>query len=107
MELIERLEKKAKAGVSNPALVTLELINAALLEADELIGEKSISDTVKLDIANFRLMLMIKKDAVEDTELDLYSKALKIVDKASLENKYGEVESGSFVKVGRRDNQWA
>ncbi len=78
MELIERLEKKAKAGLSNPAEVTNELLELSLSEAAEIVDKKIVSDTTKLDIAYYRLMLMIKKNGVDDTDLELYKAALKI-----------------------------
>lgn len=105
MELIERLSSKAKAGVSNPACVTPELLEAAIVEANELIENKSVSDTVKLDIAYFRLMLMIKKTGIDDLELDIYNNALRIVKNAPIINN-GIEEQVSPVMVCRRKNKW-
>ncbi|PLY04886.1 MAG: hypothetical protein C0625_15350 [Arcobacter sp.] len=106
MELIERLESRAKAGLSNPAEVTPELLEAALNEAVEIVGKKDVGDTVKLDIANFRLMLMIKKNGVDDEDLDLYKEALKSVKNADTLETSGEVTLDKFVKVGQRENRW-
>jgi hypothetical protein len=105
VELSDRLSHKAKAGISNPALVTTDLLTAALNEANELIGDKNISDTVKLDIAYFRLMLMVKKDGVDDIELDIYSKAMKIV-KDTPSTIDGEIVANSKVIVKQRVNRW-
>ena len=104
MVLIARLESKAQAGVSNPSLVTQDLMTAAMSEADELIGNKIISDTVKLDIAYFRLMLMIKKDSVSDLEVELYDKAIKSV-KSAPSQVEGEVVH-KIIRVGQRKNSW-
>ncbi len=107
MELIDRLESRAKAGLSNPAEVTPELLAAALVEADEIVGNKDVGDTVRLDIANFRLMLMIKKNGVDDEDLELYKEALKSVKSAStVQDDYGDVTPAQFIKVGQRKNQW-
>lgn len=104
MDLVQRLESKAKAGVSNPSLVTNDLMTAAMTEADELIGNKIVSDTVKLDIAYFRLMLMIKKDGVDEIEVDMYGKAIKMVKDASA---FVEgVVVNKTILVGKRKNQW-
>lgn len=106
MELIERLGKRAKAGLSNPAEVTNELLELALSEAAEIVDKKIVSDTTKLDIAYFRLMLMIKKNGVDDEDLELYKAALKIVKDATTLETTGEVIPATFVKVTRRENGW-
>ncbi|WP_419768578.1 hypothetical protein [Arcobacter sp.] len=106
MELIGRLEKRAKAGLSNPAEVTPELLSAAIVEANEIVGNKDVGDTVKLDIANFRLMLMLKKNGVDEEDLDLYKEALKSVKSASSIEIKGEITPASFVKIGQRENIW-
>lgn len=107
MELKKRLETKAKAGVSNPSEVTAELLELALKEADEIIEKKIVSDTTKLDIAFFRLMLMIKKNGVDHEELDLYKAALKIVKDAATLEVTGETTVSNFTKVVNRRNRWA
>ena len=107
MELIERLEKKAKAGLSNPAEVTQELLELAIKEADEIVDKKIVSDTTKLDIAYFRLMLMIKKNGVSDDDLELYKAALKIVKDSSGRDVTGETVVATFTKVQNRKNRWA
>jgi hypothetical protein len=107
MELIERLEKRAKAGLSNPAEVTNELLELSLSEAAEIVDKKIVSDTTRLDIAYFRLMLMIKKNGIGDDELDLYKSALKIVkDSLSHDVITGESIAASYVKVKPRRNKW-
>ena len=106
MELIKRLEKKAKAGLSNPAEVTNELLELSLSEAAEIVDKKIVSDTTRLDIAYYRLMLMIKKNGVDDTDLELYKAALKIVKDATVLETTGEVIPATFVKVKRRENRW-
>ncbi|MGE4382271.1 MAG: hypothetical protein AB7D41_03640 [Arcobacter sp.] len=106
MDLIQRLETKAKAGVSNPSEVTPELLELALKEADEIIEKKIVSDTTKLDIAFFRLMLMIKKNGVDPEELDLYKAALKIVKDAATLEVTGETTVSNFTKVVNRRNIW-
>lgn len=107
MELIERLESRAKAGLSNPSEVTPKLLAAALAEADEIVGPKDVGDTVRLDIANFRLMLMIKKNGVDDEDLDLYKESLKSVKSAStVQDEFGDATPAQFTKVGQRKNKW-
>ncbi len=106
MELIERLEKKAKAGLSNPAEVTKELLELSISEAAEIVDKKIVSDTTKLDIAYFRLMLMVKKNGVDDADLELYKAALKIVKDATALETTGEVIPATFVKVVKRGNRW-
>ncbi len=107
MELIARLEKRAKAGLSNPAEITPELLTLSLSEASEIIDKKIVSDTTKLDIAYFRLMLMIKKNGIGDDELDLYKAALKIVkDSPSHDELTGEIVEAGYVKVNHRRNKW-
>ncbi len=106
MELIQRLEARAKAGLSNPAEVTPELLGAALIEAAEIVGSKQVSDTTKLDIAFFRLMMMVKKNGVDDEDLELYKAALKLVKEASSIETTGEVVLANEVKVSQRKNQW-
>jgi hypothetical protein len=54
---------------------------------------------MKIDIANFRLM--IKKDGVDDIELELYSKAMKIVQNAPI-NSGTETVSIRTSKVVQR-----
>lgn len=107
MELIQRLDTKAKAGVSNPSEITPELLELALKEADEIIEKKIVNDTTKLDIAFFRLMLMIKKNGVDSEELDLYKAALKIVKDAATLEVTGETTVSNFTKVVNRKNRWA
>lgn len=107
MELIERLGKKAKAGLSNPAEVTTVLLELALKEADEIVDKKIVSDTTKLDIAYFRLMLMIKKNGVDNEDLELYKAALKIVKDSSGREATGETVVATFTKVEHRKNKWA
>lgn len=107
MDLSQRLESRAKAGLSNPAEVTEERIQTALLEADEIVGNKDVGDTVRLDIANFRLMLMIKKNGVDEEDLELYKEAMKTVKAApSIATTSGEVEPSRIVMVGQRKSLW-
>lgn len=51
-------------------------------------------------------MLMIKKNGVDDTDLELYKAALKIVKDATVLETTGEVIPATFVKVTRRKNEW-
>ena len=46
MELIERLETRAKAGLSNPAEVTNELLGLSLSEAAEIVDKKIVIDDI-------------------------------------------------------------
>ncbi len=107
MELIERLEQRAKAGLSNPAEVTPELLTLSLKEADEIVDKKIVSNTTKLDVAYFRLMLMIKRNGVGDDEMDLYKASLKIIkDSPSHDESTGEIVEAGYVKVNHRRNKW-
>lgn len=106
MELKTRLETRAKAGLSNPAEVTSEVLDLALKEALEIVGRKQVNDTTKLDIAFFRLMLMIKKNGIDEDDMDLYKAALLIVKNANSIETTGEQISSNYIKVNRRKNLW-
>ncbi|RBQ28409.1 hypothetical protein [Aliarcobacter vitoriensis] len=106
MELKQRLEVRAKAGVSNPAEVTNDALDLALKEAFEIVGKKQVSDTTKLDIAFFRLMIMIKKSGASEDDMELYKAALQIVKNANSLESTGEEIPANFVKVKQRGNSW-
>lgn len=103
--ILERLEKRAKLALSNPAEVTSEALELALLEADELIENKVISDALKTDIAYFRLILMLKKGGVDEDEIKLYDKALLMLKNAPIKSSEDK-QINSTAKVVQRIKTW-
>jgi hypothetical protein len=49
---------------------------------------------------------MIKKNGVDDEDLELYKAALKIVKDATTLEVTGEETPATFVKVRQRKNRW-
>jgi len=106
MDTLERLRIRAKAGLSNPALVTDELLNASLEEASEIIDTKAVNDTLRLDIAYFRFILSVQKDGVSELDVQLYSKALAALKAAPEQVNSSTTQVASPAYVGKRSNNW-
>jgi len=107
MELKNRLELRAKAGLSNKDEVTPQLLDLALKEAYEIVDKREVSSAVKLDIAYYRLMLMLKKQGVDDIDLESYKEALKIVKNSPIYDlNTGNITIANYIKVNKKENKW-
>lgn len=105
MQILQRLENRAKAALSNPNEVTSEALELALLEADEIVDNKVVSTALKVDIAYFRLMLILKKGGIDEDEIKLYDKALLMLKNAPI--KSGDtLQINSTAKVVQREKTW-
>lgn len=105
MDILQRLENRAKAALSNPNEVTSEALELALLEADEIIDNKVVSTALKVDIAYFRLILMLKKGGVDEEEIKLYDKALLMLKNAPVKSD-DSLQINSTAKVVQRSKSW-
>lgn len=102
MEIQEKLTLRAKQSLQNKAEITEQIAEIALKEARELTKNLPLPEPTLLDIAMFRLKLLLK---IEPNELDLilYKEALKIAGSFSVDEN-GEILSNT--KYGMRKSEF-
>ena len=83
----KKLLTKVKAGLSNPEVKDEDILSATS-EADSIIGDKSLSEALYLDIAMYRFISIIGNTPNEMQD-DLYKMAIKELNKLPnvLDNK--------------------
>lgn len=102
-ELETKLLEKAQRVLYNPQEVTEDVVILSLNEANDLIENKPISQTLLLDLALLRIKENLKVELTEyeqKTILSILNKAAKISVSVSNEiNKYS-------VGYGSRESEW-
>lgn len=103
-EMILKLESRAKSALYNPEAVTPEALEQAMSEALALTEEKPIPEPMKLDLAMFRLKMILK---VEPSDLDqsLAETAIKAAQKMRT-TEDGTFASATYIFEGRRSETW-
>lgn len=97
----EKLTLRAKQSLKNEAEITQELVKIALKEAKDLTKNKPLAEPMLLDLAYFRLKLLLK---IEPTELDLIlmKEALKAAEK--IDEQGGDILTNT--KFGMRVSEF-
>lgn len=95
----EKLKLRAKQSLQNKAEITDQIVEIALKEAKDLTKNLPLPEALVLDIAMFRLKLLLK---IEPTELDLilFRDALKIAEKF---NENGEIASNTLYGMRKSE----
>jgi len=100
MTKLEKLTLRAKAGLSNEEEIETSLLEFALVEAEEIVGNKEIAEAFFIDIAYYRFLLLMKID-IDEGEISNYKTAIKVVENAPVIVVVDGVESESYIsKVG-------
>ncbi len=96
MTKIEKLQLRAKAGLSNENEIIVSELQFALDEATEIVGDKNLAEAYLIDIAYYRFLLLMKI-GVDESEVANYKIALKAFDLAPVIVIEDGVESDSFA----------
>jgi len=104
--ILEKLKKRAEAGLSNKAE---EIDPAALEEAisdmEEIVADRELQSPFQIDIAYYRLLLILDTHlSEEDTEL--YAAALKELRAAPRSDVETGAKSFGFVTTGQRESDF-
>lgn len=105
---MQRLETKVKTGVSNTSLITQEVLELSLKEAEEIKANKNISTALFLDIAYVRALLMLKKEGLDELELEFYNGCLKSLKESPFfkEEIKDSTDLTNFAQVKERESKW-
>lgn len=98
----KKLKLRAKQSLQNEAEITDKIVEIALKEAKDLTKNLPLPEALVLDIAMFRLKLLLK---IEPTELDLilFRDALKMAEKF---NENGEIVSNTLYGMRKSEFLW-
>ena len=106
MTLLEKLKKRAEAGLSNKAEdIPASAIEEAITDMSEIVGERQLETPFKIDIAYYRLLLILDAH-ISDEDMDLYEKALKERQLASYPDTGDGKKSFGFVATGQRESDF-
>ncbi len=98
-EMIQKLLSRAKQSLYNRSEVTQEIATQAMQEALELTANKTIPTANLMDLAMFRLMLLLK---VEPSEVQIMLAQNAIKAAQALKNSDG---TGGGVAYGSRKSE--
>ena len=102
--LVEKLKKRAEAGLSNKAEeIAPEHISEALSDMEEIVAGRTLQTPFKIDIAYYRLLLILDAHISEDDNT-LYASALKELKSAPKIIDEDEGQSFAFMGVKQREN---
>ena len=96
--LFEELESILLEVLSNPTLITDELIQKAIADAEEIVGAKDLEIPFFLDIALYRFFVRVRAKAPQSVK-DAYEKAIARLQKAP-------IKKSSLAKVAQRQSIW-
>lgn len=102
--LRDKLLLKIENQVSNAESIDNidSVVDEAIVEANELIKNKDVGETIRFDVAYYRFLLFVRQNDITEIELKMYEKALEIIKKAPYQEStdetttpvsYGRVES--------------
>ncbi|QKF64565.1 hypothetical protein [Campylobacter corcagiensis] len=96
----QELMIRAKQSLYNPEEITEQMVEIALKEAKELTQNKPLPEPMIMDLAMFRLKLLLK---IEPTELDLIlmKEALKMAEK--IEGESGELITQTIYGIRKSE----
>ena len=98
MEVANELESILSEVLSNPKLITDELIQKAIADTQEIIGAKELELPFFLDIALYRFFVRVRAKAPQSVK-DAYEKAMTRLQKAP-------IKKSSLARVAQRQNIW-
>lgn len=98
-----KLEQRAQAALLNPSEITPESVATAADETMEMLAARELPMWRVLDIAMFRLHLLLKSQPSE-LETKMYEAAIKVLDKTPLPTPTTPSTTGCVVRG--RVSEW-
>lgn len=101
-EKLTELEERAKRSLLNTNAITSELLQDAVRDADQIVGNKDVPAYAYFDIAIYRLKILLKI-APTEWEQSLYDDALKVVKESPI---VGSTVKQTAIVCKNRGNEW-